>query len=158
MKTLVVYDSFFGNTEKIAQAIAKTLESEYVNISKIKLDILKELDLLIVGSPTRAFRPSPNMTNFLDQINPTSLGNLKFATFDTRIDPEDIKSPAAKFFLGLFVSMFGYAAKPITKKLITKGAKQITEPEGFYVLESEGPLRDGELNRAVKWAEKIKYL
>ncbi|GAH67112.1 unnamed protein product, partial [marine sediment metagenome] len=58
MKTLIVYDSIFGNTEKIALAIGNSLSSkgnvETYRVSAIKLEQLIGLDLLIVGSPTRA--------------------------------------------------------------------------------------------------------
>ncbi len=72
MKTLVVYDSFFGNTEKIAMAISKTFgNTKEVTICKavnVKPNMLDGLDYLIVGSPTRAFSPSPATKSFLKSI------------------------------------------------------------------------------------------
>ena len=62
MHVLIVYDSVFGNTERVARAIAEGLggqmgvRSERVgNVRDVMLD---GLDLLIAGSPTRAFRPT----------------------------------------------------------------------------------------------------
>ncbi len=53
------------------------------------------------------------------------------------------------------VNLFGYADKPIADKLTKKGAIKAADNMGFYVLDSEGPLREGELERASEWAKKI---
>ena len=60
MKILVVYDSYFGNTEKVAQANGEALGDDVAvkRPSEVKTDELSDLGLLVVGSPTRAFRPS----------------------------------------------------------------------------------------------------
>jgi flavodoxin len=62
MKALVVYDSVFGNTEQIAQAIGKALGSQaevnILRVSNVKPEQLTGLKFLIVGSPTRQFRPT----------------------------------------------------------------------------------------------------
>jgi flavodoxin I len=61
MKTLIIYDSFFGNTEQIAQAIGRAIGSqqnvEVFRVSQATSEQLAGLNLLIVGSPTRGFRP-----------------------------------------------------------------------------------------------------
>ena len=153
MKTLIVYDSIFGNTEKIALAISNSLSSkgnvETCRVSAIKLEQLIGLDLLIVGSPTRAFRPTKAITNFLKKISSNGLKGVKVAAFDTRISPTDVNSR----FLDILVKLFGYAAKPIADKLERKGGELIISPEGFFVKGTEGPLKDGELERAMDWAK-----
>jgi hypothetical protein len=53
------------------------------------------------------------------------------------------------------VSIFGYAAEPIADRLQKKGGTLVTPPEGFYVGDTEGPLLDGELERATAWAQDI---
>ncbi len=62
MKTLVVYDSVFGNTEKIAQAIASNLgpagSVEIRQASAVVPEQLSGAGLLVIGSPTRGFRPT----------------------------------------------------------------------------------------------------
>jgi flavodoxin I len=57
METLVVYDSVYGNTEKIADAIGKTLGTEVVKITDLPEDGIKGINLMVVGSLTRGFRP-----------------------------------------------------------------------------------------------------
>jgi hypothetical protein len=51
--------------------------------------------------------------------------------------------------------VFGYAAKPISEKLRKKGGELIIAPEGFFVKDVEGPLKEGELERAAAWAREI---
>ena len=151
MKVLIIYDSYFGNTEKIAQALrdsfGKDTNVEIIKVSDCKVEQLNELDLLIVGSPTRAFRPTPAITTFLNSIPPNSLSGVKVAAFDTRVAPEDIKSS----FLRFMVKTGGYAAKPIANMLVKKGGTLIVPPEGFAVNGNEGPLKEGELDRAKGW-------
>jgi flavodoxin I len=53
------------------------------------------------------------------------------------------------------MKVIGYAAPKIAKSLIAKGGRQVAPPEGFIVLDKEGPLRDGELERAAAWARDV---
>lgn len=148
MKSLIVYDSYFDNTEKIAKAIAKELK--YNKIKKVKdfkPQDLKDIDLLVVGSPTRAFNFSENIKNFLTKISKTELEGKKVVTFDTRIDHKEVKPK----ILGFLMKTFGYASEKIMKELVKKGGEEITKPEGFIVMDKEGPLKDGELERTKKW-------
>ena len=155
MKVLIVYDSVFGNTEQIALAISNSLGSkenvETCRVSAIKPEQLIGVRLLIVGSPTRAFRPTKAITNFLKKISSNGLKGVKVAAFDTRISPADVNSR----FLNILVKLFGYAAKPIADKLEKKGGELIISPEGFFVKGTEGPLKDGELERAADWVKLI---
>ena len=70
---------------------------------------------------------------------------------DTRADIEQVDSA----ILTLMAGIFGYAAKPIGNKLVRKGGELATAPEGFAVEGTEGPLRDGELERAAEWAKQV---
>jgi flavodoxin I len=155
MKALIVYDSYFGNTQKVAESIFKTFGSkDNVSLKKadeIQLEQLKGLDLLIVGSPTRAFQPGEGMKKFLNSLPARSLNGVKVAAFDTRIKIED--TPVA--ILRFFSKIFGYAAKPMTAKLVNKGGNLVAPGEGFFVESTEGPLKDGELERAKAWAQTI---
>lgn len=155
-KILVVYDSYFGNTEKIAKEIGKTLRDDIpVNRPSDVPDVkLSELDFLIIGAPTRAFRPSDAIKDFLKTIPSGALKGVKVASFDTRMDPKDVGNPILK----LMASLFGYAAEPIAKSLVKKGGELIGKPKGFVVLDSEGPLREGEIERASEWADSLKIL
>jgi flavodoxin len=157
MKALLVYDSFFGNTERIAQSIGNALgppeDVGILRVGNVRPEQLAGLKLLIVGSPTRAFRPSPAITNFLKSIPKNGLKGVKVAAFDTRMTEEEINS--AVFILRILVNIFGYAARPISDRLVKKGGQLIVPPEGFFVHGTEGPLKEGELERASNWAMQI---
>jgi flavodoxin len=152
VKALIVYDSVFGNTEQIAKAIGDSLadltSTEVVKVSEAKLEQLQGTGLLIVGSPTRAFKPTKAIVDFLIQIPSNGLKGINVAAFDTRVNTEDVNSR----ILNGFVRIFGYAAKPIADKMQKKGGNLVLPPEGFFVKDNEGPLKDGELERAAKWA------
>ena len=155
MKALVVYDSVFGNTEKVAQAIGAALgaleEVAVVRIGDASLGRLAGVDVLVVGSPTRAFRPMPTVSDLIKGLPAGALQGVRTAAFDTRLSPQDVNSA----ILGFFVRLFGWAAEKLDKALVGKGGSQAAAPEGFYVVASEGPLRDGELERAGAWARQI---
>jgi flavodoxin len=149
MKALVIYDSYFGNTEKVAKVIAAELETVPVNVKEFKNTQLEDLELLIVGSPTRAFNPSVNIKSFLNKLS--NLDGIKVGAFDTRLEAEKAPSKILRFL----VKIFGYAAEPILKKLDRRGGEKVLEPIGFYVDDTEGPLREGEIEKAKEWVSSI---
>jgi len=147
MKALVVYDSVFGNTARIAQAIAAALPALAVPVGEVDNDMLAGLDLLIVGSPTRGFRPTEDTAAMLKGLPVGHLTGTQGAAFDTRMQLEAIDSKALRFM----VDKGGYAASTIARNLQKKGAAMAAEPEGFLVTGEEGPLLQGELERAAAW-------
>jgi len=156
MKAMVVYDSVFGNTGQIARAIGNALgsreEVEVIRASEVKPEQMTGLKLLIVGSPTRKFRPTGATTGFLKSIPRKGLKGVRVAAFDTRFPVSEIEKVR---ILAFFVKIFGYASKPIADRLVKKGGELVLAPEGFYVGKVEGPLHDGELERAADWARQI---
>ncbi|MGC9472011.1 MAG: flavodoxin family protein [Bacteroidales bacterium] len=151
MKALIVYDSYFGNTEKVAREMEKRMKSfagvKVLHVNEAGLNDLNGMDVLIVGSPTRRFSPTPPVKEFLQKIPPRALKGVKTAAFDTRIDVNTIKSS----FLRFLVKMGGYAAKPLSRRLKRKGGKNVLPPAGFLVAGTEGPLMEGESERAAAW-------
>ena len=148
---LVVYDSYFGNTEKVAQAVAEAIGGQAKKVNAVSEEDLKGLKVLFVGSPTRAFRPTPAILTFIKDLDPASMGEVKGAAFDTRI-PEDQTDSG---FLRLMIGLFGYADKKIAKRLEKQGPTLALQSEGFGVTDTEGPLIEGELERAKAWAKQI---
>ena len=90
MMALVIYDSVFGNTEKVARTISGALDAEStsIRVTDVGNDQLKGLSLLIVGSPTRAFRPTKTISQFLNGIPENALRGVRVAAFDTRTPME----------------------------------------------------------------------
>jgi flavodoxin len=156
MKALVAYDSAYGNTEQIARAIGQALgpeeEVKVLRVGDMTPEQVSGLSLLIVGSPTQKFSPTAPTTRLLKSIPAGGLKGVKVAAFDTRITEAEVERVK---ILSFFVKIFGYAAEPIASKLEKKGGTQVAAPTGFYVGGTEGPLLDGELDRAAAWAKEI---
>jgi len=146
MKILIVYDSVSGNTEQIAQAIGNALGSqedvEILRVSNVKPEQLTGLKLLIIGSPTHGGRPTPAIQDFLNKVSEPAIRGINVAAFDTRLSTR-------------LVGIFGYAAGRIADRLKRDGGTLIASPEGFFVKGKEGPLKEGELERAASWAKEI---
>ena len=140
MKTLLVYDSTYGNTEEIARAIGEAITGEVKVLRVGEADPSETFDLLIVGSPTHGGRPTRAIQNFTKRI--PALNNIPTAAFDTRFSTK-------------LVGIFGYAAGGIANTLKGKGGNLVIPPEGFFVKGMKGPLKEGEPERAAGWAEEI---
>jgi len=155
MKALVVYDSVFGNTEQVALAIGNSLGAKedvaVLRVTDVKPERLNDLTLLIVGSPTQKFRPTKAIVEFLGSIPANSLRGVGVSAFDTRISAAHVNSR----FLRTLMRVFRYAAGTIARKLQKKGGSLTIPPEGFIVENSEGPLKEGELERAAEWAKHL---
>jgi hypothetical protein len=121
-------------------------------VSDVTAADLKGLSLLVVGSPTRAFSPTPAAKKLLSSLPKGALDGTAVAAFDTRMQVNDPKAPGILRFMA---GIFGYAAEPLARLLMGKGGKQAAPPTGFFVLESEGPLTAGELERAAGWARQV---
>jgi flavodoxin len=141
MKTLIVYDSVHGNTERIAKAIGDAIagEVEVLRAGQVSASELETLDLLIVGSPTHGGKATEAIQDFLERAPVSALEGTTVAAFDTRLN-RDFDS---------------YAAPRIADTLKEKGGSLIGSPEGFFVEGMEGPLNEGEIERAAGWAKEI---
>jgi len=152
MKALILYDSQFGNTEKIAQAVASSIPlAKLLRASEVSIKDLKDINLLIVGSPTHGGRATESLQRFFDQISEGALADVDIAVFDTRFLESDLN-----FALRLLVKTVGYAAPKMATVLAGKGGKLIVPPEGFIVTGKEGPLAPSEIERAKEWIKKMK--
>ncbi len=156
MKAVVVYDTFYGNTERVARAVGDALAArgavEVLRVGDVRAETWTGADVVVVGSPTRAFRATPAVARLLKGIPAGALSGVRVAAFDTRVAAADPQVPGV---LRAFMRLFGYAAEKIAKRLVHKGGTLGLPPQGFIVEGSEGPLREGELERAAAWAEQL---
>jgi len=157
MKVLVVYDSMFGNTARVAAAIGDALRGDdevaVMPVAGATPERLAEAELLFVGSPTQRFRPLPAVSELLGRLPGGSLEGVRVAAFDTRI----VIAEAHNWLLSFMVRLFGpsaYAAPRIEAALRRAGGTPAARHEGFFVDGTEGPLRSGELERAEQWARR----
>jgi flavodoxin len=148
METLVIYDTKFGNTEKIAQAIARgagTLGGAHVmDIAEATQSLGRRPDLLLVGGPTQRRNLSPELRAFVDAL-PASLQSVPAASFDTRYRGSTL--------------LTGSAAREVSKRLGVAGRQLVAAPESFFIARG-GPLElqtlePGELERAEAWGRAV---
>ncbi len=153
MNAIVIYESVYGNTRAIAEAIAEGLGASAMTTEEPPAHA-RLADLLVVGGPThmhgmatgRSLRTSareptprgPSLRDWLATLPQTS--GAPAAAFDTRLD----KSPWAT----------GGASRGIAKRLKRHGYT-VVETASFLVAEGEGPLVDGELERARRWGAEL---
>ncbi len=145
MKTLVVYDSVYGNTEIIAQAIGAAIPGEVQvrRVGQVHAGELETVDLLIIGSPTHGSLPTEAIQGLVERIGSPAREGAKLATFDTRLTWG-------------FLRRWGFAASKIADTLQEKGWTLAGAPEGFFVRGLKaGPLKRGEVERASIWAKGI---
>lgn len=152
MKSLIVFDSLFGNTEKVAAVIAEILgpDAKLVKAAEATPTDVENISLLIVGCPTHGGRPSENTKKFLASLSVDSLKKIKCAAFDTGIPTE-----GQKFFMRAVINILGYAAAHTARALQERGGMIVAEPRVFYVSDKKGPLVAGELEKVVEWTKEI---
>lgn len=131
-KVLVVCDSVYGNTEKVAKALASGMETAGVEVDLAKVaDVdfgrLGEYDLLAVGAPTQAFGVYKSVQEFLERLKSANLKGKKGFAFDTKL-----KSRLA-----------GSAAKGIEGRLKDLGLTVVKPRASAIVKGREGPLEEG---------------
>ena len=145
MNALVVYDSQYGNTERIAQAIADALgtlgQARAIRVDPAQPVEIQGVDMLILGCPTQGWRPTQAMQAFVDRITTEQVHGESVACFDTRF-----KKPRW---------LTGSAAGMIAKRLEKQGITLLVPPESFFVSGTEGPLYAGETERAAAWARLL---
>jgi len=161
MKTLVVYESMWGNTEVVARAVAEGLaelaEVRVLDVMQAPRDPDADVALIVAGGPTHAFSMTRPKTRSeavqkgapqgsLDVGLREWLSNLStgthapvVATFDTKVDkarhlPGSARSAA---------------------KVARKHGYHTEKPESFYVRDIDGPLVAGEAERAREWGRQL---
>ena len=168
VRALIIYESMFGNTHAIADAIAKGLEPldnvVVVPMGEAGRERVGDADLLVVGGPTHfhgmsrprtrrwaaatAQKSKSDLVLDRDAKGPgvrdwlRSLGqsHTKFAAFDTRFE-----GPAV---------LRGRASRPISRKLRKHGFEMVAKPESFFV-NLENHLEPGEEARAQEWGKRL---
>lgn len=166
MKIVVVYESMFGNTKTVGDAITEGLRGAAVEVATGTVDDLspdevRNAVLIVAGGPTQArhmakpdARRSVSKNHALDKYGPVlpgqvslrdwldrmPTGRAKVATFDTRFDKPTL--------------LTGSAAKDIASLLKAKGY-QVSATKSFFVRTTGGPLADGERERAVAWGREL---
>ena len=167
-RALVVYESVFGDAERIAMAIAEGLATRLpVDIAAAReapRQISSDVRLLVVGGPNHAFGmpraatregavrehgadiPDPGfgLHEWLDLVQVPR--GLSAAAFDTRMDRPTL------------ITKFDHAARTEEKLLRGLGVTLAAPAEHFFVTGTKGPLADGEEDRARRWGRALGEL
>lgn len=161
MRALVIYESMFGNTHRVAEAVAvgigEHMEVELVPVDDATNQIPSDVALVVVGGPTHAFgmsRPAtrrsateqagttttPESTGIREWLARLERDTTAVATFDTRIRTRGLP---------------GSAARGAQRRLRRLGYQPAIAATSFWVSATPGPLRDGEEVRARRWASDL---
>lgn len=169
MRVLVAFESMYGHTRQVAQAIAEGFEGDAVAvmpISQLSRQAVDHADVLVVGCPTHTHgmpRPgtrkvaieSAHVPGNDQDVDPSAASpgvrewlatlparvNVKVATFDTRFRPPSW--------------ITGHPARHVGRDLRRRGAELLDRPASFYVDHVE-QLRPGELERARVWGQQLR--
>ena len=165
MKAVVVYESMYGNTHQVADAIGRGLaasgEVVVVAVAQAAPALVADVDLLVVGGPTHAHgmsRPSTRKAA-VDQakdnpIEPAAAGAGVREWLET-VAPVETSSAAFDTRAGVAPAFLtGRASKGIAKQLHQHGFRQVAEPESFLV-DKDNHLEPGEEQRAEEWGARL---
>ncbi|MBS3942576.1 MAG: flavodoxin family protein [Actinobacteria bacterium] len=162
MRALVVHESMFGNTEKIALAIADglldTFEVRLVVAHEAPTDLAVGWDLVVVGGPTHAFGMSRASTrkSAEEQGAPAGMQHRRGIREWLAAVSGDVQLPAAAFDTKVAKPHLpGSAASKASRRLRNLGLRLQVPPESFLVEGMSGPLLPGEVERARKWAQDL---
>lgn len=169
MNAVVAYESMYGNTRQIAEAVAAGLDRlggvDVVSVNADEAAGADRADLLIVGGPT-------HIHGLATEVSRKGVAKAAEEEGDVELEPGAVDGPGLRKWLagrsggGRPAAAFdtridrsplltGSAARGIAKRLRRRGYDVIADPQSFFVDDTEGPLADGELDRARAWGESL---
>jgi hypothetical protein len=168
MQAVVVYESMYGNTHVVADAIGRGIGSiadvKVVPVTEAATHMVALADLLVVGGPTHAHGMSRASTR-RSAVNASQRPTTTLALDPGSKEPgvrgwlaslPPVKAKAVAFdtrFTGP-AAVTGRASRGITRRLRRRGFEVVAKPESFFV-DKENRLLDGEEDRAVAWGEHV---
>ena len=145
-KVIVVYESKYGNTKRVAETIlegmkeVEGIETVIRELKEVDLNRIPEYDAILIGSPNHFGGPTRSVKKFIDQLGKLPLEDKMFAVFDTYLAKD-----------------FEKAVKKMEKRIKEKapGLKQIAPGLSIEVQGTKGPISDGELPKCKEFGNKI---
>ncbi|MDP2343797.1 MAG: flavodoxin domain-containing protein [Deltaproteobacteria bacterium] len=167
---LIVFESTFGNTRRVAEAIAAGLESRFevrvVDVAHAE-STPGDFDLIVVGGPIHALGMSRPQTRADGARQARDMGTEPVTAPSKGVREwleSLVQSPrkvhAAVFDTAMHFGPFagGSAARGEAAKLRARGYAVVLKPEHFFVKATAGPLEDGEVERATSWGTRLAAL
>lgn len=165
IRALVAFESMFGNTERVAHAVAAGLgledvETTVLDVSGSSSVDVRDIDLLVVGAPTHAFslsRPSTRK-EAVSQGGREAAEVTGMREWLSRLPSQGWRAPLAASF-DTRVTKVRYlpasASRRAAHLLSQHGCRTVVSPTGFLVTDVSGPLESREVDRAIAWGRQI---
>jgi hypothetical protein len=166
MRALVIYESMYGNTRRIAEVIADGIglgpDVAVLPVAEAQAALAehKDVELVVIGGPTHARGMSRPSTREAAVTNSSSYGRdlvidphaygLGVRELLEEIGPLTCRAAAFDTRLRAPAWVFGRASRGIARRLADRGAELIAPPESFLVTK-RGHLVPGEVERARRW-------
>jgi hypothetical protein len=156
----------FGNTQQVAQAIgdglAVILPADVVEVGVAPTTLPVDVSLLVVGGPTHAFgmtRPRTRADAAGQAKVPLVSGRIGVREWLSTLESPEHTTLTASFDTHMdrpqLIKKAGSAAGPIERRLHKLGFSSADDPQHFWVADTLGPLREGQLQRARRWGELL---
>lgn len=160
MKAVVVYESLWGSTAAVARAIAEGIGNgtQALDTDAATADVLVGVDLVVVGAPIHGFQlpTEGGRTNLgMQEAKAPSPPDVSHPTLRTWLEGMPKGSGRAAAFETGFRWSPGSATRGALKRLGKSGYQCAHRGERFLVAGTYGPMRDGELERARAWGERL---
>ena len=168
-RALIVFESMYGNNQKVAEAIAEGLRAaapqfaaEVIEVNDAPDAIPTDVALLLVGGPNHALgmtRPRDRQDAKKHTEAPLVSSGIGLREWFDQLEQAPRSIPAAAWDTRIkkpgFMRWLDRASAGIEKRLRRRGFELATSAEHFFVDGTTGPLADGELGRARRWGEQL---
>lgn len=149
MKVLIVYESKYGNTKKVAETIGEGIteegnETDVLHVKAVERETVKDYDVILIGSPTYVGSHSRSIKKFIKSLKNLSLKGKSFAVFDTQMGGTE----------GGFLRNTIKKMEDQIKKVIPS-LKKISSGLAIEVKGIKGPLGEGELPKCKKFGRDL---
>ncbi|MEM3730776.1 MAG: flavodoxin domain-containing protein [Candidatus Bathyarchaeia archaeon] len=146
MKVIIVYESRYGNTKRVAETIVEGIqeiegvEASVSELKEVDFSTIQSYDAILIGSPNHLGGPTRGIKGFIDRLGKLKLEGKGFAVFDTYMGRD-----------------FEKAVKKMEKRINEKvsGLKQIASGLSIKVLGIKGPIAEGELQKCKEFGKRI---
>jgi flavodoxin len=146
VKVIIVYESKYGNTKRVAETIAEGMkevggiETSIIELKGVDLKKVANYDAILIGSPNHMGGPTRGIKGFIDKLGGLNLQGKMFAVFDTYLGKD-----------------FEKAVKKMEKKINEKVPilKQISHGLSIKVQGMKGPIAENELHKCKEFGKKI---
>ncbi|MFX0010491.1 MAG: flavodoxin family protein [Candidatus Hermodarchaeota archaeon] len=147
MNVLIVYETNFGNTKKVAEIIAEgmnaveQIEPEVLNVNDVEFNKVQDFDAIIIGSPTWGGNAPKSIRDFIDTLAKLPLNEKYYAVFDTNNNLRFLSNLVRKL------------EKKISKKI--PSLQKILPGLPVRVIGLKGPIAEGELSKCKDYGKEL---